>query len=255
MDSKALINTLEKSWKKVGNCSKIEKYRFETQFYKKMLEIFHTGDFYFFIFIPTHYKVDYVSPKIKLILGYDPNEFDTEQFVDSIHPEDMPNFVEFEQEVVRFKNGLPLEKLTKYKSRYNYRIRKKDGTYLPILQQSVTIQHGDDGSIIRNLVVHTDISDLKKDTAMNLSFIGLDGEASYFNVRTGRRYQNSPCILSARELQIVQLIAEGCSSKEIAQKLFISVATVGTHRKNIYAKTGVCNGVELVNLAKEKGWI
>ncbi len=45
--------------------------------------------------------------------------------------------------------------------------------------------------------------------------------------------------LSERETEVLVLLARGCSSKEIADKLNISVHTVNTHRKNITRKTGI----------------
>jgi len=51
---------------------------------------------------------------------------------------------------------------------------------------------------------------------------------------------------SKRENQIIKLIAEGYSSKEISDQLFISVHTVKTHRKNILRKANVKNMVELI---------
>ncbi len=55
--------------------------------------------------------------------------------------------------------------------------------------------------------------------------------------------------LSQREIEIVRLVAEGLSNKEIADKLFLSVHTITTHRKNIMAKLGVNNTAGLVMFA------
>ncbi len=46
-------------------------------------------------------------------------------------------------------------------------------------------------------------------------------------------------VLSERERDVLKLLVNGCSNKEIADKLFISIHTVATHRKNITAKTGI----------------
>jgi DNA-binding NarL/FixJ family response regulator len=62
-------------------------------------------------------------------------------------------------------------------------------------------------------------------------------------------------VLSNREIEIVQLIAQGKTSADIAKQLFISRDTVSTHRKNIIRKTGCKNIVELVALAMERGWL
>jgi len=55
--------------------------------------------------------------------------------------------------------------------------------------------------------------------------------------------------LSAREQEIVQLLAEGKSNKEVARALGISVKTAETHRSNIMRKTGFGSLAELVRFA------
>lgn len=54
--------------------------------------------------------------------------------------------------------------------------------------------------------------------------------------------------ISAREREIIQLICQGKSNREIARDLFITQQTVKDHNKNIFRKTGVKNRVQLVNL-------
>ncbi len=56
--------------------------------------------------------------------------------------------------------------------------------------------------------------------------------------------------LTKREHEILQLITQAFSNKEIAQKLFISDQTVSVHRKNIMRKLGVSNTVSLVKAAQ-----
>jgi DNA-binding NarL/FixJ family response regulator len=55
--------------------------------------------------------------------------------------------------------------------------------------------------------------------------------------------------LSKREVEIVKLLAEGLTSLQIADKLFIAEHTVKTHRKNILRKTGASNTSQLVQFA------
>ncbi len=64
--------------------------------------------------------------------------------------------------------------------------------------------------------------------------------------------QPSP-MLTDREIQIVQLIAEGLINREIADRLGISVKTVDTHRSNIMEKLGVHNTAELIKYAIRAG--
>lgn len=58
---------------------------------------------------------------------------------------------------------------------------------------------------------------------------------------------------SQRELDIISCCAEGMSSKETAEKLFISKRTVDWHRSNIFSKLGIHSQLELVKYAVKKG--
>jgi len=62
-------------------------------------------------------------------------------------------------------------------------------------------------------------------------------------------------ILTPRELQVLKLIAEAYSSKEIAKELVISLKTVERHRQNILDKLGMSDRVELTRYAIRRGLI
>jgi RNA polymerase sigma factor (sigma-70 family) len=59
--------------------------------------------------------------------------------------------------------------------------------------------------------------------------------------------------LTERELEIIRLIAEGLSNKEIGEKLFISHRTVDTHRTNLMSKIEVHNVAGIVKFAITNG--
>ncbi len=61
--------------------------------------------------------------------------------------------------------------------------------------------------------------------------------------------------LTPREREVLKLIAEGKSSKEIAQLLFISVFTVNNHRASIMEKLNLNKATDLVKYAIRKGYI
>ncbi|MCK3684549.1 response regulator transcription factor [Maribellus sp. YY47] len=61
--------------------------------------------------------------------------------------------------------------------------------------------------------------------------------------------------LSEREKEIFLLLAEGVSTREIGEKLFISVKTVGTHKQNILDKLDLKNNSDVVKFALKKGLI
>jgi DNA-binding NarL/FixJ family response regulator len=59
--------------------------------------------------------------------------------------------------------------------------------------------------------------------------------------------------LSQRELEVLTLIARGCTNRETASRLFISEATVKTHLLHVYAKLGVRDRAAAVAAAFERG--
>lgn len=67
-----------------------------------------------------------------------------------------------------------------------------------------------------------------------------------FEERFIRKYD-----LTKRELEVLKLITEALSNKEIAQSLFISAQTVSVHRKNIMRKLGVSNTAGIMKAAYE----
>lgn len=60
-------------------------------------------------------------------------------------------------------------------------------------------------------------------------------------------------VLSARELEVLQLTAQGLTAREVGKKLSISSNTVERHRANIMSKLGVSNRAELIRYAIRRG--
>jgi ATP/maltotriose-dependent transcriptional regulator MalT len=58
--------------------------------------------------------------------------------------------------------------------------------------------------------------------------------------------------LTQREAEILAMIAEGLSTKEIAGRISVSTSTVKTHRKNLFAKLGVARRSQAIAIAREK---
>jgi DNA-binding CsgD family transcriptional regulator len=68
-------------------------------------------------------------------------------------------------------------------------------------------------------------------------------------------HDNNPAIISNREIEVVQLVAEGLTTAEIAAKLYISTSTVDSHRNNIMLKLNANNTASLIRIAIQKGYI
>ena len=61
--------------------------------------------------------------------------------------------------------------------------------------------------------------------------------------------------LSSREIEIIELVAQGLTNQEIAERLTISKRTVDNHVSNVFTKTGSKNRVALLNRAMDHGKI
>ena len=77
----------------------------------------------------------------------------------------------------------------------------------------------------------------------------------YLDLSENKYSVEEPKNLTASEIEIVKMIANGLTTKEIASKRIISYHTVSTHRKNIFKKIGVSNASELIIHAIKAGWI
>ncbi|MDH6606813.1 DNA-binding NarL/FixJ family response regulator [Streptomyces sp. SAI-208] len=65
----------------------------------------------------------------------------------------------------------------------------------------------------------------------------------------------APDGLTAREVEVLALIAEGLTNQEIARRLHVSTATVKTHINNLFAKTGIKDRAQAVRYAYAKGLV
>jgi DNA-binding NarL/FixJ family response regulator len=63
--------------------------------------------------------------------------------------------------------------------------------------------------------------------------------------------QNDTPVITRREKEVLELIADGMTNNEIAQKLFISSTTVDTHRKNLLTKFEAKNTASLIRIAAQ----
>jgi len=66
---------------------------------------------------------------------------------------------------------------------------------------------------------------------------------------TAEHVEDNDMQLTKREIEVIKLIAEGLTSQDIADKLFISPRTVDTHRRNLLQKLNVKNTAELIKFA------
>jgi two-component system response regulator NreC len=78
---------------------------------------------------------------------------------------------------------------------------------------------------------------------------------SYLSPRQGSSEEERYKQLSNREREVFQLIAEGYATREIADKLCVSISTVKSHRSKIMEKLGIDTPVRLVHFAMQLGLV
>jgi DNA-binding NarL/FixJ family response regulator len=76
--------------------------------------------------------------------------------------------------------------------------------------------------------------------------------AGYLGDGQGREVEDNLALLTDREREVLQLIAEGKTNKEVANLLSVSINTVETHRKHVMEKLDLHNTAELVRFAVRK---
>ena len=75
------------------------------------------------------------------------------------------------------------------------------------------------------------------------------------SVRAPTRREIEALGMTPRELEVLQLIADGLSNKEMAERLFVSENTIKTHTSRVFDKLGASRRTQAVQLAKSQGLI
>ena len=118
------------------------------------------------------------------------------------------------------------------------------------------LRAGASGYVLKSDADH-DIVDACRRTMRGQSFLYPSAVATLVRdvIERGRQSAAGFDVLTPRELQVLKLIAEAHTSKEIAAELVISVKTVERHRQNILEKLGMSDRVELTRYAIRRGLI
>lgn len=132
---------------------------------------------------------------------------------------------------------------------------KQKVIYLTMMRGSRVVHKleklGFQGYLLKNATI-TELINAIEIVAKGGQYFSAELERSNDNLQDYRNTitVNSPKeILSDREIEILKLVCMEYSNAQIAEKLFLSVGTVDTHRKNIIQKLGVSNTVGLVKFA------
>jgi DNA-binding CsgD family transcriptional regulator len=205
---------------------------------------------FFFVGDLIRMEVIFISKKSKDLIGVKSENVDSTTFLERVHPDDLTRLILARTKLITLggelyvaKNGISIISTT-------LRFQGSSGNYTNQLLQCYLFYEGTPYSTVFILQVNTDISWFTKIKYGYHYYVGRD--VSYF------RYPDERLLLmgnifSKREFEIIKLISEGLNSVQIADRLFLSVHTVDTHRRNIHKKTDKDTIMELIIDLKNRG--
>ena len=117
------------------------------------------------------------------------------------------------------------------------------------------IEAGADGYVMKQVAVEELIGAIHTVMRDETALTPLVARRLMNQPQSDREHEQRLGTLSARERQILTLLAQGLTSKEIAQEISISANTVDNHRARLLSKLGVSNTASAISLAIRQGLI
>lgn len=193
-----------------------------------------------------YHRIRLASRTSLSVLGYSAESLRLRPLNDLLHyahPEDREAVHRTGRKIEEWIKALNEEELPQYRYMVNFRWQRPDRTYIHLRWEQVMLPRAEE----RNdyFVLLHDITHEKPFARVQLEI--------YQVVQQEYRRINSYVPLAVdsaftqRELEVLQLIKQGLSSKEIAHQMNISLNTVRNHRSNLFKKTQVKNMIELLN--------
>jgi DNA-binding CsgD family transcriptional regulator len=148
--------------------------------------------------------------------------------------------------------GLPVPILRQSSYTLDLHFRHVQGQVVHLLQQTILLNTDDEGKFLYELIKLTDITHWQKTSAMSCIFTTPDPELNCLYIPS-EDIKIQGKVFSPAELKVLELLANGEKSKDIAEQLHISPHTVDTHRRNMLRKTKSSNTQNLIRLAYLSG--
>lgn len=188
------------------------------------------------------------------VLGIPDDQVDMELLYRLWHPDDAPIVASLNQVVVKammeIKHPAEPFELT---MTVDYRVRKANGDYIRVLRQTGEFEVDEaSGRVISVFSLCKVIDRIKTNDRIGWQLGGRSAEKLDMS-ELGPIIAKIEYQPSAREMDVIRKLAEGKSSKQIAQEMRVSVHTVSAHRRNLLSRTGLRNTAELVNRLRPLG--
>ncbi|TGE23816.1 hypothetical protein E5K00_00955 [Hymenobacter aquaticus] len=184
----------------------------------------------------------FVSAGVERMLGYPSTDFTTDFHYALIHPDDLPIVTEASILANKYVTERLDDPLSGLVFSVDYRMRHRRGHWVRVLRQNIIVARDTNGAVVGLAGILTDITAHKSTNDVRFHMNRPDFAAF---VRR-QQVESLPEPLSTREQEIMGLLLEGLTSKEIGEKLFISPTTVQKHRQNIRLKVGSHNVHQLL---------
>lgn len=219
-----------------------------------------SGPFYFYIVDFFDREIDYMHPNINQVLGLCPENAKFDDIISRIHPDDMDYVAKAESKVLSYiYQNIGRDRVTDFKMSYCFRFKVADGSYQLFQHQALILTTDDNGGFSKSLNIHTNINHLTNTNNYMASVISIDhAKPSFYNIDVlGNDEEKASTIslFTKREKEIITLISKGLSTECIAKKLYLSINTISTHRKNILNKANCKNTTELIVKCIKEGLV
>jgi hypothetical protein len=216
----------------------------------KLEELTCENDQYFQVFDLGQMKFLFTSNNIFQMIGVSAVEINPGHYTQRIHPDDEERLGQARARVYKMEREIFHAQKGSALTSYNLRIRNASGNYNNLFVQDYMFFSPIPYKAVFLIQVVTNIDWYKAKKDRFHHYAGND--LSLFRFPDERLLEIGPD-LSYREFEIIRLIEAGLSSKEIAEKLFLSMHTVNTHRSNILEKSGKPHISDLIYEFKEIG--
>jgi DNA-binding CsgD family transcriptional regulator len=213
-------------------------------------EMMKNNNQFFLIFDMIRMKIEFTSKGSKQLLGINPEDLTPYHFKETTHPDDLKRNELGIAKLYRIAHELFVAKKGKRLISTNFRFRNINGNYNNQLVQCYLFYDSAPNDTVYMININTDIDWYKKFRNGFHYYIGND--------LSNLRYPDDELLkigpsFTDREFEIIKLIQLGHNSEQIAEKLFVSVLTINTHRRNILDKTGKAHISDLIYELSELG--
>lgn len=197
----------------------------------------------------------YVTDKSKL-LGYDAALLTAENGVvfsySNLHPHYVRASYSLQEKGFNYIIEKQVKPLDGIVVTFDVLYKRWDDIYIHTLQQVTLLEVDDWGKPLLTLSLISDISHIKKPGTCQVT-IALQGEVEIHRYNFDEKHLEKVKSFSEQEKKVLQLLSRGLTTKEIADKLFISPHTVDTHRRNLIKKTDCLDTTAVVTYARMIG--